>query len=156
MVLVDHIVAKISRQGKPSRIWGEFLCQNREVWPVFPGFEKCSGILAGFGSPTLKEKGLFTHTVPAVCDGLAARIRALRSKDQGWQNVAEKNRTKGVARLRFFGARAAKGGEAYTDLLCAVCPYSILFLLLFTCYFEKNLYKLFWFFHIWRMSRIIK
>jgi hypothetical protein len=31
--------------------------------------------------------------------------------------VAEKNRTKGEARLRFFVARAAEGGEAYTDLL---------------------------------------
>jgi hypothetical protein len=27
--------------------------------------------------------------VPAVYDVLPARIRALRSKDQGWQNVAE-------------------------------------------------------------------
>jgi hypothetical protein len=27
--------------------------------------------------------------VPAVYDVLAARIRALRSKDLGWQNVAE-------------------------------------------------------------------
>jgi hypothetical protein len=30
-----------------------------------------------------------SHNVPAVCDVLPARIRALRSKDQGWQNVAE-------------------------------------------------------------------
>jgi hypothetical protein len=29
------------------------------------------------------------HNVPAVYDVLTARIRALRSKDQGWQNVAE-------------------------------------------------------------------
>jgi hypothetical protein len=29
------------------------------------------------------------HNVPAVCDGLPARIRALRSKDQGWQTVPE-------------------------------------------------------------------
>jgi hypothetical protein len=28
-----------------------------------------------------------SHNVPAVCDVLPARIRALRSKDQGWQNV---------------------------------------------------------------------
>jgi hypothetical protein len=28
------------------------------------------------------------YNVPAVCDVLPARIRALRSKDQGWQNVA--------------------------------------------------------------------
>jgi hypothetical protein len=29
------------------------------------------------------------HNVPAVYDVLPARIRALRSKDQGWQNAAE-------------------------------------------------------------------
>jgi hypothetical protein len=29
----------------------------------------------------------FSSNVPAVCDGLTARIRALRSKDQGWQTV---------------------------------------------------------------------
>jgi hypothetical protein len=28
-----------------------------------------------------------SSNVPAVYDVLAARIRALRSKDQGWQNV---------------------------------------------------------------------
>jgi hypothetical protein len=67
-----------------------------------------------------------SHNVPAVYDVLPARIRALRSKDQDWQNVAEKNRTKGVARLRFFVARAAEGGEAYTDLLGEVAPYTII------------------------------
>jgi hypothetical protein len=36
------------------------------------------------------------------------------------KNVAEKNRTKGEVRLRFFVARAAEGGEAHTDLLGAV------------------------------------
>jgi hypothetical protein len=30
-----------------------------------------------------------SHNVPAVYDVLTARIRALRSKDQGWQNVVE-------------------------------------------------------------------
>jgi hypothetical protein len=30
-----------------------------------------------------------SYNVPAVYDFLPARIRALRSKDQGWQNVAE-------------------------------------------------------------------
>jgi hypothetical protein len=29
------------------------------------------------------------HNVPAVYDVLPARIRALRSKDQGWQNVPQ-------------------------------------------------------------------
>jgi hypothetical protein len=30
-----------------------------------------------------------SHNVLVVCDGLPARIRALRSKDQGWQTVGE-------------------------------------------------------------------
>jgi hypothetical protein len=33
-----------------------------------------------------------SHNVPAVCDGLAARIRALRSKDQGRQTVGGMSR----------------------------------------------------------------
>jgi hypothetical protein len=33
-----------------------------------------------------------SHNVPAVGDVLPARIRALRSKDQGWQNVPEQRR----------------------------------------------------------------
>jgi hypothetical protein len=32
------------------------------------------------------------YNVPAVGDVFAARIRALRSKDQGWQNVPEQRR----------------------------------------------------------------
>jgi hypothetical protein len=51
--------------------------------------------------------------------------KAMRSIAAG-QNVVEKNRTKAVGRLRFFVARAAEGGEAYTDLLCAVPPYTII------------------------------
>jgi hypothetical protein len=34
------------------------------------------------------------HNVPAVYDGLTARIRALRSKDQGWQTVGGVSRGK--------------------------------------------------------------
>jgi hypothetical protein len=37
--------------------------------------------------PRFPEKMAFN--VPAVYDVLPARIRALRSKDQGWQNVPE-------------------------------------------------------------------
>jgi len=33
-------------------------------------------------------------------------------------DVLEQNRTKGKARLRFCGSRAAEGGEAFTILLC--------------------------------------
>jgi hypothetical protein len=38
--------------------------------------------------------GVIAHNVPAVYDILPARIRALRSKDQGWQNVGEVSRGK--------------------------------------------------------------
>jgi hypothetical protein len=33
------------------------------------------------------SSGFISLNVPAVYEGLPARIRALRSKDQGWQNV---------------------------------------------------------------------
>jgi hypothetical protein len=54
----------------------------------------------------------------------------MRSIFTGAKNVAEKNRTKGVARLRFFVARAANGGEAYTDLLGEVGGVHYLFFLI--------------------------
>jgi hypothetical protein len=40
--------------------------------------------------------GQIAHNVPAVCDVLPARIRALRSKDQGWQNVGGVSRGNGA------------------------------------------------------------
>jgi hypothetical protein len=36
-----------------------------------------------------KNSKQMAFNVPAVYDVLPARIRALRSKDQGWQNVPE-------------------------------------------------------------------
>jgi hypothetical protein len=36
-----------------------------------------------------KKLAGISHNVPAVYDVLTARIGALHSKDQGWQNVAE-------------------------------------------------------------------
>jgi hypothetical protein len=36
--------------------------------------------------------GGISHNIPAVYGVWAARIRALRSKDQGWQNVPEQRR----------------------------------------------------------------
>jgi hypothetical protein len=45
-----------------------------------------------------KNSGLIAHNVPAVYDVLAALIRALRSKDQGRQNVAEVLRGNGAKR----------------------------------------------------------
>jgi hypothetical protein len=46
------------------------------------------------------------HNVPAVYDVFAARIRALRSKDQGWQTV-------GVAGMPL--ARQYKSGNVQTE-----------------------------------------
>jgi hypothetical protein len=45
-----------------------------------------------------KISGRIAHNVPAVGDVLPARIRALRSKVQGWQNVAEQWRGNGAKR----------------------------------------------------------
>jgi hypothetical protein len=45
-----------------------------------------------------KTLGGISYNVPAVYDVLAARIRALRSKDQGRQNVAEVCRGNGAKR----------------------------------------------------------
>jgi hypothetical protein len=42
----------------------------------------------------LQFLGQMAHNVPAVYDVLAARIRALRSKDQGRQNVGGVSRGK--------------------------------------------------------------
>jgi hypothetical protein len=63
-----------------------------------------------------------SHNVPAVCDGLAARIRALRSKDQGRQTVPEQRRGNGAKRndLVVVEAEPPTGGEAHTVLLCEV------------------------------------
>jgi hypothetical protein len=36
---------------------------------------------------TINSGKKMSYNVPAVCDVLPARIRALRSGDQGWQNV---------------------------------------------------------------------
>jgi hypothetical protein len=54
------------------------------------------------------------HNVPAVYDVLAARIRALRSKDQGRQNVAEILRGNGAKRndLAKPQPEPPTGGEA--------------------------------------------
>jgi hypothetical protein len=38
------------------------------------------------------------YNVPVVYDGLPARIRALRSKDQGWQTVGGVSRGNGAKR----------------------------------------------------------
>jgi hypothetical protein len=54
-----------------------------------------------------KESQLpISHNVPAVYDGLAVAIKETVGFRQP-QDVAEKNRTKAVDRLRFFGSRSA-------------------------------------------------
>jgi hypothetical protein len=54
------------------------------------------------------------YNVPAVYDVLPARIRALRSKGQGWQNVPEQRRGNGAKRndLAVAEAEPPTGGEA--------------------------------------------
>jgi len=102
---------------------------------------------------------LFFGNVSVVCDGLSARISKRKGVQsiftptlrlQGWQNVLEQNRTKGIrhicrARLRFCGSRAPEGGEAHTALLCEVenyllfsHPLSSIILLIYTdCLLSK-------------------
>jgi hypothetical protein len=60
-----------------------------------------------------------SHNVSAVGDVLPARIRALRSKDQGWQNVPEQRRGNEAQRndLASRNPEPPTGGEALTDLL---------------------------------------
>jgi hypothetical protein len=58
--------------------------------------------------------GGIAHNVPAVCDVFAARIRALRSKDQGRQNVGGVRRGSGAKRndLAERNPEPPTGGEA--------------------------------------------
>jgi hypothetical protein len=65
------------------------------------------------------------HNVPAVYDIFAARIRALRSKDQGRQTVPEQWRGNGAKRndLAIAEAEGPSGPEAHTGLLCAVFSF---------------------------------
>jgi hypothetical protein len=61
-----------------------------------------------------KNLAPISHNVSAVYDGLAARIRALRSKDQGRQTVPEQRRGNGAKRndLAVAEAEPPTGGEA--------------------------------------------
>jgi hypothetical protein len=63
------------------------------------------------------------YNVSAVCDVFAARIRALRSKDQGCKNVGGGRRGNGAQRndLADRSPRSDRmGAEAHTDVLYAV------------------------------------
>jgi hypothetical protein len=59
-----------------------------------------------------------SHNVPAVCDVLPARIRALRSKDQGWQNVPERRRGNGAKRNDLAVAEAEPPTAAKRKQTC--------------------------------------
>jgi len=69
------------------------------------------------------------HNVPAVYDVFLRPIRKNAKHFYGrkkmWRN---KNAQRAQARLRFCVARAAEGGEAYTDLLGEVRAYTIFFI----------------------------
>jgi hypothetical protein len=69
-----------------------------------------------------KILGQMAHNVPAVCDGLAARIRALRRNAPGRQTVPEQWCGNGAQRndLAIVEAEGPSGPEAHTGLLCAV------------------------------------
>jgi hypothetical protein len=67
-----------------------------------------------FSNILQKDSKPISHNVSAVCDVLPAQIRALRSKDQGWQNVLEQWRGNGAKRndLAIVEAEPPTGGEA--------------------------------------------
>jgi hypothetical protein len=71
------------------------------VWNVLARPRSCAA--SGYARSVMKF-------IECVACGHTAK-KAMRSIAAG-QNVAEKNRTKAVGRLRFFVARAAVGGEA--------------------------------------------
>jgi hypothetical protein len=74
--------------------------------------------------------GRIAYNVPAVCDGLVARIRALRSKDQGHQTVPEQWRGNEAKRndLAIAEAEGPLGPEAHTVLLGGVPPFLLSFI----------------------------
>jgi hypothetical protein len=80
-----------------------------------------------------KNLGSIAPNVPAVYDVLRLRIRALRSKDQQPQNVADKNRIKGVSPTAVFCSpsrrQAAKHIQTCYALVLPYYPYSLLFVL---------------------------
>jgi hypothetical protein len=65
---------------------------------VIPHIQKFLFAAMDGGPPHFPRKfqKLMAHNVPAVYEVLPARIRALRSKDQGWQNVGGVSRGNGA------------------------------------------------------------
>jgi hypothetical protein len=68
-----------------------------------------------------------SHNVPAVYDVFAVAIKECGAFQQPQKCGGEKPHKGAKRRLGFFVARAAKGGEAYTDLLCDVPVLYIIF-----------------------------
>jgi hypothetical protein len=65
-----------------------------------------------------KILGTISHNVPVVCDVFLRPIKKPRSGFRAQKNVPEKNRTKGVARLRFFVGQARYcGRSAYNPVM---------------------------------------
>jgi hypothetical protein len=79
--------------------------------------------------------GQMAHNVPAVYDVLTARIRALRSKDQGWQNVPEQRRGNEAKRNDLAIAEAEPPTAAKRKQTCYVPLgfYTISFLFRILC-----------------------
>jgi hypothetical protein len=64
-------------------------------------------ILQYFINDFLSNFAAISPNVKVVYDVFAVAMEKLQSSFSNRKNVVEKNRTKGVARLRFFGTRAA-------------------------------------------------
>jgi hypothetical protein len=75
-----------------------------------------------------KFSGFISHNVPAVCDVFAARIRALRSKDQGCKNVGGMSRGR-RSRLGEWNPGGPKARNAYRPVRRSL---SVLYILNFS------------------------
>jgi hypothetical protein len=72
------------------------------------------------------------HNVKVVYDVFGVAIKELRSSSSNPKNVVEKKPTKGASPTGFFRNPSRFSGEAYTILLCAVCPFFIFYIFIFS------------------------
>ena len=80
-----------------------------------------------------------SHNVPAVNDVFLRPIRKNAQRFYGRKKMWRSNTPqRAIARLVYCVARAAEGGEAFTDLLCAVGAYSINYSILFYSFFIQK------------------
>jgi hypothetical protein len=80
----------------------------------------CQYLLRNFFIPYILKPNWvgISHNVPVVCDVFLRPIKKPRSGFRAQKNVPEKNRTKGVARLRFFvGQAAVRRRSAYNPVM---------------------------------------